>query len=536
MALFDKLKDTHLKSYSFKMNEKPYIIQDINNPSSNTLTDRIEKDVTRVTKFLTDSSKGPLFITKQIGLQLSNPKLETKNLLPSDTFLGKLGNTINSELGSTRLYNAGINTLAQVAVGGFGEHVVRHGLTPIQNDNTKYESVVKHNNKNNSNRLVKLYNDIISTSKKSNFDSLPGLLLANTQKSREIYAYFGGPNSFYGVGRTKIYRADLPQNLADGIDESLKISNTKTSDISVPYVEKLTPISQLILKEGDKQDANDKAEGVVKTSVKTLSQIEIKPHKYYDKTSTTLDSVKYTFITGSRDVEYVRNQKDAEGLTSKADVNFTNGKLNQYERDEDDIMTILFELINPFTGNILKRLVFPAYMKGYNEMSSSPSQETNYVGRSESFLIGGKFKRTGSFNLSIPCFNPIQLHERHRSLGILNSSRAGMYSLDNKLGMILCRLYVGNYLKGETVYLEDVKFAIPDEVTWDVDEKLAHIVTADISFTILHNRLPTFNPDGGFMSHIQRNTSGLLTSKQGFLASGYDRDLTNIKFNEPQKI
>src|SRR5688500_7998594 len=34
-------------------------------------------DLVRITKFLTDAPRGPLFIAKQVGLQLSNPKIET---------------------------------------------------------------------------------------------------------------------------------------------------------------------------------------------------------------------------------------------------------------------------------------------------------------------------------------------------------------------------------------------------------------------------------------------------------------------------
>ena len=37
-------------------------------------------DTLRIGKFLTDTPKGPLFIVKQVGLQLSNPRLESKEV------------------------------------------------------------------------------------------------------------------------------------------------------------------------------------------------------------------------------------------------------------------------------------------------------------------------------------------------------------------------------------------------------------------------------------------------------------------------
>jgi len=52
-------------------------------------------DALRISKFLTNFPKGPLFITKQIGLQLTNPRLESKE---------------ESAVGPTRIYNSGINT------------------------------------------------------------------------------------------------------------------------------------------------------------------------------------------------------------------------------------------------------------------------------------------------------------------------------------------------------------------------------------------------------------------------------------------
>jgi len=112
-------------------------------------------DTLRIGKFLTDLPKGPLFLVKQVGLQLSNPKLEAKKGISG--FL--------SEVGSTRLYNLGINTLAQVPLNAFGGHLMRHGLMPTMNDDIKYLNVVSENNKwgednlgSQNNRLVGLRN------------------------------------------------------------------------------------------------------------------------------------------------------------------------------------------------------------------------------------------------------------------------------------------------------------------------------------------------------------------------------------------
>jgi len=152
---------------------QPFIQNDINNPAIavNNIDDGFIRggftgafkssvtDFKRITKFLKNSPQGPLFIARQIGLQLSNPRVERRS--------GPYSNALEGLLQPTRLYNAGINTLAQVPVNAFGIHFKRHGLQPTIDERTMYESVVRSNaglNNNNvntalkENRLLVLFN------------------------------------------------------------------------------------------------------------------------------------------------------------------------------------------------------------------------------------------------------------------------------------------------------------------------------------------------------------------------------------------
>ena len=137
------------------------------------------QDTVRIGKFLTDPPRGPLFIAKQIGLQLSNPKQEV-----SSNILNRLTNAV----GSTRIYNLGINTLAQVPVNAFGGHIVRHGLTPILNEGQTYSKVVVENDIAGANRLVRL-KEKLQVYPNSNIDQ-----------------YVSGPGSVDGIGTTTIRR------------------------------------------------------------------------------------------------------------------------------------------------------------------------------------------------------------------------------------------------------------------------------------------------------------------------------------------
>jgi hypothetical protein len=222
-------------------------------------------DTFRIGKFLKDFPKGPLFIVKQVGLQLSNPQLETKKLKTDSPTKGggllrnvgnlvlNTANKIVNAVGPTRIYNLGINTIAQVPVGAFGQHFDRHGLLPIQDDQTKYLAVAQNNNNEENNRLTGLKNrfglgvnyDLYKGNIKLRRGEqrtlsviaatfAGGVPFANSvfndiQNSR-IADYIGGPSSVYGIGRTLIQR--VPERTND----SLKIDYAKNRNYNVQHI------------------------------------------------------------------------------------------------------------------------------------------------------------------------------------------------------------------------------------------------------------------------------------------------------------
>ena len=191
-------------------------------------------DTFRIGKFLTDLPKGPLWVVKQVGLQLSNPKLEARAPKTGIGFIDRLATTLNDKIGigPTRIYNLGINTLAQVPVNALGIHFNRHGLLPVQDDSTKYLSVVQNNNLNtgsnnaklpqsSTNRLLKYAAKLLPASPPksrptSTIDQLlaliPGASLFIKPQQMMIDEYIGGPGSVYGIGKTFIKRYDYTSN------------------------------------------------------------------------------------------------------------------------------------------------------------------------------------------------------------------------------------------------------------------------------------------------------------------------------------
>lgn len=223
-------------------------------------------DTLRIGKFLTDFPKGPLFIVKQIGLQLSNPALETKKITIGNGkgvlgFIGKALSAVNNALGPTRIYNLGINTIAQVPANAFGIHFNRHGLLPVQDEQTKYLAVAQFNNEGQgspNNRLVGLKSQFrlgdLQTDNKPNFNNkkqrkllaqainnivFGGLIkkpkaigFLDANKELTVSRYIGGPGSVYGIGNTTIPRKVFTED-SDKID---KAKNRKYNDQHLPEV------------------------------------------------------------------------------------------------------------------------------------------------------------------------------------------------------------------------------------------------------------------------------------------------------------
>lgn len=147
-------------------------------------------DSVRVSRFLNDFPKGLLFTSKQIGLQKSNPKIETET---------------RGEVLNTQVYSNS-NLLAQIALQGTGEHVPRPGFNTnnLLNDENKYEKIVRSKN-TNENRLVTLYNKKIQQPTGTILpDNLEALGISKLPE--ELFNYAGGPGSSYGDGDTFIPR------------------------------------------------------------------------------------------------------------------------------------------------------------------------------------------------------------------------------------------------------------------------------------------------------------------------------------------
>lgn len=740
-------------------------------------------DTFRIGKFFTDFPKGPLFIVKQVGLQLANPKLEAKKLntsLPTGgqgflrnvgNFIANTANKVVNAVGPTRIYNLGINTLAQVPLNAFGQHLVRHGILPVMDDSTKYLAVAEANNQGvnaPNNRLVDLKTRFrlgdMTTSANPQFFSnaqrraagqvVAGLFslatgtaskpkpigFLNANGELAIDRYIGGAQSVYGIGNTTILRRAFTEDAAkiDAAKNRNYVAQTvptilirKTADFGVstktksifgrtvgsntnnPFgLQSAGTIETFNLNNGTNGSflnfiaSNKDKTGVNFTKLKAsldnatknipsflrlsnrtsstfvaagfpgLKALPNIPSTLLDKTIKTyepslkagtftpasiiasskdntvskkvnskfintgfpgLDSggnilptaddktiktyqpslkagtfTPAAVISGSRDTVSKRNNSDYSksgfpGLDSTSNVpstakdktvktykrslfgaqvnasadlgkgskaistydsgsstlteakvdqnvipygasktyaalrskiktsisqptaggpnggaggiNFTTdatinmvGKtgaeisaalLNAFNRGNDrvidlDSMALIFNPLDPFTGNPLKTLKFLGYITDYTENYDSGWGDVKYTGRAESFYVFNSFKRSVNVGFNIPCFRKEELEERHCALSELASVLAGKYSDNGLLGGIITRLKLGGYINNQPGIINTLTFNPIQDSSWDLDSGLAFYLKVSFTFTVIHNFLPQFK-DCGFL-------------------------------------
>jgi len=325
-------------------------------------------DTLRIGKFLTDFPKGPLFIIKQVGLQLSNPQLETKKLSTNNPTKGggllrnvgnfalNTANRITNAVGPTRIYNLGVNTIAQIPVGAFGTHFNKHGLLPVQDDQTKYLAVAQNNNNEENNRLTglrnrfglganyDLYKGNIKLRKKEQktlsaiaATFAGGVPFANSvyndiQNSR-IADYVGGPNSVYGIGRTLIQR--VPERTND----SLKIDYAKNRNYNAQYIPEVKISSSFDFEISNKTNSplapssfnlsNDKLkDSFLNFTASLLDKTRFKPKNTAKPTSTFISASTYSDSSLSKDFfDDLTNDKNLRNTLRDKNINIYSGSI-----------------------------------------------------------------------------------------------------------------------------------------------------------------------------------------------------------------
>ncbi len=474
---------------------------------------------------LSDAPRGTAFIEKQLGLQLTNPRIQVPNAL---TFAGpSLGNTF---LPVTNVYNP-LNTLAQVQFQGTGAHFNRHGVGPTiyERPQQTYAYIVgaPQNNTQATNRLsiLRALKLIGSTDFITNPDIVGGTGIDPTLVDRlgispvqnQLFNYLGGPGSVYGIGFTRISRY-TDTNIT-------KISETRPdpkftvegkpgvaySTIALTYqqiasqgTDTRTPIDQPI-----RDFRNLLPAGTPRSNYSDLNIANP-----FNGTGGLGIGNPGAARVRARYIDTTNNGQDSLNmlnLLAKGVENPNQFFYNPYQKDpwevagneSKDIIKFAFECIDNDNLNFSTALIFRAFLEG--QISDSNSAEYNtfkYLGRGETFRTYQGFDRTIGFTFKAFVQSRQEMLPMYTKINQLISQVYPDYSPNyNLMRGNVVKLTIGDYLYRMPGFLENVNVTIDNNTTpWEIllnqfgaeDDvrQLPHMVTIQCSFKPIMDILP----------------------------------------------
>lgn len=491
------------------------------------------EDAIRIRKFLTDFPKGSNFTLKQVGLQKSNPLIET----------GKNGGRIN-----TRTYNLNSNLLFSTLQAGTGNYYPRAGATPftLLDDDNKYFSIVgKKSTKNN--RLYNLWDSKIN----KNIDSFKLQNLGISIDENQIMNYIGGPNSLYGDGETTIFRSTdhtgLPINTSNPNIETFSryISSPTTGSLSIlgpTYYLKNKNKSDDILGISDNKIQIDNG-SVVKPTENILNKEryiigstftdfrkDILPSGSVfsrDYTNTKIFQERRIGVgsPGARPRESRKNiniiyepGQDKKNLTP---VYYGDGRIED-DPDQRDLIKFAFETIDNDNINQTYRTHFRAYLKGFSDNNSAEWDSKKYSGRGDNMYTYQGFDRSISFSFTVLAHSKQEMKPLWQKLNYLNSTLQPNYNPDN--GFMrgnIHKLTIGEYLYRMPGIITSLNFSIQDQYSWEIkmDEpesgadsdmmELPHLIDVSVTFKPIFNELPRT------ITRSNQNIGALISNKVG---------------------
>jgi len=531
MGLID-LK-TNLKSLKFGKDRpgggdsgQPYIVEPIPNTLSTVSLDfpirggllasikSSTTDLKRITKFITDVPRGLVFILKQTGLQLSNPKLDVPykgsdaGILSSGTL-----NIFGRSIEPTRIYNLGVNTLAQIPVAAVGIHFDRHGLSPVMSDKSKYEYIVGVKNLQSNgeeNRLILLKSQLFFNSKPTN-NLISGIrrIISRTslENSDVISDYAGGPGSLYGIGRTRVKRYSYTDKTSE-IRDSITNPDPKNSflnSISFDYD---------LINQPRYTDKSLKAFNFVdfrKTiyeKFKRPSNSNLPEGSDYERTNLesrigTGNPGKQTRNRSKINVNDVETH-DKINMVPLTDVDFSKIKEIFPDTTARDIIKFRFEALNndKIASINTTKILFRAYLTGITDNFNGDWNSFRYSGRGENFYTYQGFDRQFSFNFKIAAHSRAEMKPLYQKLNFLVSNTAPDYNTSNGfMRAPFMLLTMGNWLYRQPGILKSINLTIDDNTPWEIAmgepeglendmNELPHVINASVSFIPIHSFIP----------------------------------------------
>jgi hypothetical protein len=464
-------------------------------------------DTIRVSRFLNDFPQGSAFTSKQVGLQKSNPLIETE----------RRGDVINTQVYSNS------NLLAQVALQGTGQHVPRPGFNTndLLRDENKYEKIVVKNNNDGQNRLVTLYNNKISTDPNSNnlTTDLDKLGISNDENT--LFNYVGGPGSSYGLGNTFISRDvntkesfETYKALGYSIPGYTPVFKTLSQD--APYSSSSiatkwnTPNDFLNIK-----NIRDDFNFEDSTAYQQSNSDFIRPEKVPEgmspvnqfgntmaysallnsKVGELQDFRKNTIEPNTLALNYSSSLVNIEnrlqlgnpGARKKDQRKYINQINNGLGQDKINLLSLYSSEVDPIQANSVRDMIkfcievmdndnvnstvplhFRAYITNISDNIGAEWDSKRYMGRGENFYSYQGFNREVSFNLKVAAQSKQEMMPLYQKLNYLASSLMPDYSGDGFMRGNLHKLTIGEWFYRTPGVLKSMNVSIENDYSWEI--------------------------------------------------------------------
>jgi len=491
---------------------------------------RTSDDVLRLTKYFTDdrSVNGNLFIAKQNILSRVSPKTEASYGLSYG--LGALNGGVYTPL----------STLAQAGISLIEGHVYKQGLDPF---NTIPGSGIRTYQQAlipqlvggifpSKNRLIKLSRLSYATESEVvalNIES-PYNVSSNTNY---FISYGGGPDSFLGIGKTKLKYAT---------DNTGEVP-LRTLSQKGPYSFNNTYWSSTYTSNPLTWDRKDLAQAT--SSIYDESPIVTEDFRKQLLDTSTIGQQTFLSLSPSYKIEAlntgnIEKRTNFRGAGARGNLrNFQAGKKSVNAGKvlgPTDLINAfpIYQGTTPSNNDLLKDMVdfrigiydndtiglggtiklnwmhFRVLLDDFSDSYGADWKAISYMGRAENFYKYDSFKRDISISFTVAAQSKQELLPIYKKLNYLASSLAPSYSANGFIRGNLSQITLGNWLFEQPGFISSVDLSIPDDSPWEINlpldgktdeqvKQVPHMVNVKIKFTPIHK----FRPEINKLSNLQ---------------------------------
>jgi hypothetical protein len=467
-------------------------------------------DVVRIGKFLADAPRGPLFVLKQVGLQLTNPRTETGE------GIGPFKNT--------QVYNLGVNTLAQVGVNAAGIHFNRAGLTPL--GGKFYTDIVNAHQDVSTNRLNALYRTKIA-----NLSVNPAVVLDKgiSTNPLQILEYIGGPGSFLGIGKTTInrYTNTVSIGSSENIDYGHGVNRfatftRKNLEDTQAKIKNFAQIGDDFRKVLSTKDTNtfltfsDYAKFNIDTRIGTGNPGNPKRDRssYTKSDTSTQDKINMLPLMNVIGGAYEKTGKIEDQILGR------------------DLIKFRFEAINNDSPSLGIGMIFRAFLSSFSDNFAPELNSYKYIGRGETFYTSQGFTRSISLSFKISAQSRDEMKPLYQKLNYLMSNTTPDYKNTYMRGSMI-KLTVGDYIFAQPGYISSLNIDISNDYSWEIalDEpenggsnngsndndnkvyELPHTLDVSLTFIPIHDFLPKKSSELPFITPNKKDNGWLAKVK-----------------------